>query len=530
MSLMHADWHGPVSLLGALLLFLAFRFVRWYFSSLRKLPGPQNRGSILGNLLEVMREPNSEPIKRWWKEAGVDARAIHFTLPLWSPCVLILDKEIVRTIVTAPYGKDNKLRFYRQTRILNDMIGEGLVALNGSSWMRHRRIIQPAFQTSFLRECLNESVPHKVNLLIKIWERVGPEREIDLDSHLSMLTLDVIGDVAFSHDFSALEALEEWSMKQPIADGNNDRVGSIRDPFGGQITHLTNANKITVLLFATGLIFFDRYVNPGLMRKRRLMDEAVARVVSNARTSCTRAKSLLHLLLQAKDPEGNANSSERVLSDAELRDEVKTFVVAGHETTSTWLYWALINLAKYPDVQDRVLDDILKHAPLSVKEITLEHVEKMEYMNAFLQEVLRVNPPIPRLPRFNNYVENFDGIVVPPHTRLVIPILLLHHHPKYWDNPADFSPERWINVSEEEAERRRFAFLPFSAGNRNCIGQIFATMEAQLILAPLLRSFRVVAAPSQRNTKFTFSPSSSITLKSIPRFKICVKKRQIENS
>lgn len=181
-------------------------------------------------------------------------------------------------------------------------------------------------------------------------------------------------------------------------------------------------------------------------------------------------------------------------------------------------------LAKYPSIQERVHDDVIQHAPRSsVENITLDQTDEMEYLFAFMQEVLRLYPPVGFLFRYNTNTEILGDVKVPPNTRLAISPHILHRHPKYWDNPEEFSPERWINVTHDQAEQRRFAFIPFSTGGRNCIGQRFATMEACMIVAALVRAFQIEMAPSQKDVAHTFT--SSITMKAKPGLHIVVHKR-----
>lgn len=169
-------------------------------------------------------------------------------------------------------------------------------------------------------------------------------------------------------------------------------------------------------------------------------------------------------------------------------------------------------------------ENVVKHAPASNDEkIEVEHVGQMEYLHAFLQEVLRLYPPAGFIPRYNRNKENLGGVDVPANTRISLPPHLMHRHPRYWDDPDSFKPERWLNVPDEEAERRRFAFFPFSAGGRNCIGQNFATLEAQLIVAAIVRAFRIEVAPSQKDDEHTFT--TSITMKSKPLLHLVVQER-----
>ena len=194
-----------------------------------------------------------------------------------------------------------------------------------------------------------------------------------------------------------------------------------------------------------------------------------------------------------------------------------------YQTTSTWCYWVVYALSKNLKIQEKVHDDVSKYSPGSDGDICAEHVEKMDYLRAFLQEVLRLYPPAGFIPRITRFREVLDGVTVPPSTRVIVAPHLLHRHGKYWDDPESFLPERWLSVSEEEAARRRFAFLPFSLGGRNCIGQYFATLEAQLIVAALVRAFRFEIASSQRELDHTFT--SFVTMKSKPLLRFVVHER-----
>ncbi|KAI2500381.1 cytochrome p450 [Fragilaria crotonensis] len=396
--------------------------------------------------------------------------------------------------------------------MVRQVLGLGLVTLEGEDWMRHRRIIQPSFSSSFLKQILNDFVPSKANLLVNYWKK-SLGREIDVASHMSAITLDIIGHAAFSHAFHGMDEIGKW-----VEDEGSDGLAELQDPFISSIIHGLKPNLITVLLNALSLSFLTNTINPQARKSSRLINDAVSKVVDNAkRQSPENAKSLLQLLLNAEDPE---TTGARTLSHAELIDETKTFLVAGHETTATWCYWAFYALSKYPDIQDKVFSDIEKFSTKGSDTITLEMVDEMEYFHAFLLEVLRLYAPVGLIVRTNVKPEVLGGYRIPEFTRFVIPIHLLHRHPLYWDEPEVFRPERWETMDEE---RVRFAFLPFSAGGRNCIGQRFATIEAKLILAPLIRNFRFQVSPSQRDTDFSFT--NFITMKSKPALKIVAQSR-----
>jgi cytochrome P450 len=228
---------------------------------------------------------------------------LHYTHVMGASYLLILDKHIAKEILTAPAGK-NDYRFGRDGRFLANKIGEGLVSLQGAQWMRHRQIIQPAFQTNAMKEALTASVPPLVSRIVEYWSmaidnKEGAPREINLASHLPALTLDVIGQVAFSHEFHAIESVKQWANNQNIGDGKLDEVD---DPF---ITAMIETFKITVLgtaIFFLGYVWVDKYLNPRTRLLRRHLHGAVDAIIENARNnnSSERPKSLLQIVVASR--------------------------------------------------------------------------------------------------------------------------------------------------------------------------------------------------------------------------------------
>eukprot|EP00977_Amphora_coffeiformis_P003749 scaffold742_cov165-Amphora_coffeaeformis.AAC.25 len=506
---------------------LAYWYLQWRRSPLRRIPGPR-QSFWWGSFLEIQKEPFMEPHKKWCQSketAGYENPVLVYSYMLGSDALLVLDKMIVRTILS----NSKEQRFHKGSlAFLESRLGQnGLLTLNGDAWKRHRRILTPSFQTHFLHERLEEEVPRLVSRLVEDWTRAGRRREIDVGSHLSALTVDIVGKVLFSHNFNGVEAITEWalfsSQSSDETSSQEATIATLNDPFLTALRDAIQPSILSFLLIGLNLQELDAYINPDAWKTRRNLDQAAELILARAQETEKHSKSLLHLLLQAEDPE-TRDANLRRLNRQELRDEIKTFLMAGHETTATWLYWCLFALAKNPTVQERLYKDVMIHAKNDKSEaIDLEQTGRMGYLQAFLQEVLRLYPPAGIIFRYASYPEEFAGYKIPTNTRCVISIHLLERHPKYWDDPETFRPERWINVSAEEQERRKFAFLPFSAGARNCIGQRFATLEAQLILAPLVRAFQIFIAPSQKDTNHTFTAFG--TMKAKPDLRIVVQSR-----
>ena len=545
---------------GKLIIFLiqfVLSYIKWYQSPLWKLPGPSRRSTswMFGKFFDIIYEPYMEPHKRWWREAEENARKekdeknahidmVHYSSAYGNHTILALNADIVQKVLFSNFSSDNP-RFVKKLTGFDHILGDkGLVSLEGSDWQRHRRILQPSFQKTSLNETLDSVVPSLVTKFISYWQHHN-KREIDIGVHLSNLTLEILGHVAFSHEFHALDSIEKWAMK-----GDPQRKKQLNEPCDDEnyLAHTTDkviqalkeslrASPKKFLMFIFRLNKYD----PNYYRTKKALNDAVDEVVENAKlkvkqsfsntggaTSGTLPKgprSLLEALLDAKDTDPTSQKGRRYLDNIELRDEVKTFIVAGHETTSTWCYWCVYVLSKHSDIQEKVYNDIMKHAPSATSDetvnpfmINVSMVSQMKYFDAFMKEVLRCYPPVGHLMRITNQEVNFNGTSIPEKTRVVIPIHLLHRSPRYWTNPEEFRPERWL--TDEYPTSHKNAYLPFSSGPRNCIGYYFAIMEAKLMMASLIRSFSFQIAPSQRDTKFQLT--SFITMKIKPALKVCI--------
>jgi len=447
---------------------------------------------LLGQFPRIRAEPFFAPHKGWWKDiVGYDAPLMRYSGLLGTNMLVILDTDLIREILMAPAGKDD-CRFFKPTIFfLPALIPQGLVTLEGKEWLKHRRLVQPSFSVSYLKEALDECVPPKVERFVKLWLQAGEKQEIDVISHLAALTLDVIGDVGFSCDCNGLKDLEQWVVEAQQKSGT-DEIASpkLSDPLISSLEEFTRPDLGRVILALCGLNDLDQYVNPKTIRLVKALNSRVDGIIAAARsldfdnknndTSKQTTKSLIQVLMNTKDSDpsssgdgiGRNSNNNAPLSDSELRDELKTFLLAGHETTSTWCHWALFALSKFPDVQEKLYQNVLKEAPSldSVNSrITLEHVEQMDYLHCFLQECLRLYPPVGLTLRLNRYEEKFAGYKIPPQTNLVIPMHLIHRHPKHWSDPETFRPERWSSPSDSAPsglDTKGFTFLPFGAGGK----------------------------------------------------------------
>ena len=498
-------------ILGALIMWLS-----WRKSPLHKIPGPVKELSILAWMKGCFREIDGEafmqPQERWWKEAGIATPFLHWTGICGMHFIMTLNADCVKQILTSKCDADPL--YIKNYTVVKRFLGDGLVTANAATWQRHRRIMQPAFDNKFLEKSLSSVVPGLVDRLIQCWKIKG--NDIDVASHFSAITLDVIGKVAFSHDFQAINAVERWSSDiNPSA--------KLHEPVIEALNKELRPNTFRMILARFNLHHFDDTIMLSTRENRKVVNDAVEAVVKKAQIRYSQSrgsdekKCLLDLLFAAED--GHSGNGNRKLSFRELQDETKTILIAGHETTSSLCAFAVYCLTKYPHIQRLVSEEIITHAPADGP-ITLDMIEEMTYFDSFLKEVLRLYPPVGLISRDLTKRTNLLGESLHAGTRIHIPIYLLHRHPMYWTNPEQFLPERW---QERDQKFHRFAFLPFSAGGRNCIGQRFAMYEAKLILAPIIREFEMILAPSLENVDLKYV--NFITLKTIPSVKVRVKRR-----
>lgn len=503
---------------------LVKKYYRWRTTPLRRIPGPPVSSFMWGYMMLILREPYFEIHKKWWMELrdknnGKSPPFMVYSLLFGQYTLLILSPDIVKVILTEQASRD-PVRFQKKYGMLKECIGKGLVTLEGSAWSRHRRIIQPCFNLKLVKEGVNRAVGQHVTTVIESW--IATQGcDIDVFAHVSALTLDIIGDVAFSHDFGACRAIETWAQCFDASDVKTQEPGIAIDVLISAFQKSLKLNALGYALILMELSWLEKYLNRAVANTRSKLNAAVDEVIANARTTTPTHKSLLHSMLEASDSESD-RCEQASLSDLELRDEIKTFILAGHETTSTWVYWALYALSKFPDVQEKVYKEVRRSKPDCSIPITSDDADEMPYFCAFLSEILRFYSPVGAVIRFTSQEETWDGYTIPRNTRMVVPMHLLHRHPDYWINPETFFPERWLDKEACE-ERHRFCYVPFLAGPRNCIGQRFAEMEVKAIVSNLVRTFSIQLAPCMRDKDITFT--SFLTMKSTPPIVIRVRKR-----
>ena len=214
----------------------------------------------------------------------------------------------------------------------------------------------------------------------------------------------------------------------------------------------------------------------------------MAGLIARRRTDGEEHFDYVAMLMSARDKETGAPMSER-----ELIDEIMTLIVAGHETTASGLNWTWYLLAQHPQVEAKLHAEIDAAAQADARAPSLLQLERLPYLRQVIDEALRLYPPGWVLSRRTIGPDVLCGYTIAAGTNVLLPLYLLHRHPRYWPEPDQFRPERF--APEHEAERPRFAYMPFAAGPRHCIGETFALYEMLMHVQRVARRLRLVHVP-----------------------------------
>jgi cytochrome P450 len=361
------------------------------------------------------------------------------------------------------------------TRMLIPLLGHGLLTAEGDEWLRHRRLASPAFHRARV-EAYGRTMAHYAEDSADAWL---DGQAVDLHDDMTALTLRIVARTLFDTDVTA--RIEEVA-----------RLG-------------TEIQDFYYLRFASLRFLIPTWLpTPGNRRlgaATRRLDEVVYGIVRDRRRDDDRGD-LLSMLLRARDEQG-AGMSER-----QVRDEVMTLLLAGHETTALALTWAFLLLDRNPEARDRLeaeLAEVLGGEPVSP-----EDVRALPYSQAIINETLRLYPPAYVTGREAIRDTTIRGTHLPKGHIVLISMYTTHRDERFFPEPDAFRPERWLDGLEKRLPRG--AFIPFGMGSRKCIGASFAMMEATLLLAIIARRWRFELAPAEIATQpsITLRPAGAM--------------------
>jgi cytochrome P450 len=375
---------------------------------------------------------------------------------LGNPAYLVNSPEVIDSLLNPRYREFIKTIGLR-TRLMRRLLGRGLVTSEGEFWVRQRRLAQPAFHRQRVAGYAAVMVAY-TERLIGSWTP-GDTRDIHAD--MMRLTLEIVAKTLFDAEIAG-EAAEAGAALE-------------------RLMEQFPASQWTLAAFIDGII-----PTPGGIRARqaiRRLEQIVLRTIAQRRESGKDRGDLLSMLLQARDEDGSR------MSDRQLRDEVLTFLFAGHETTALALTWAWYLLSQHLEAEATLRAEL--SAELGGRAPTIDDLPRLRYAEQVIKEAMRLYPPVWTIGRETTAACEIAGCQVPKGAQLMLSQWVTHRDPRYWEEPEQFRPGRWA----DDAAPPRGAYFPFGSGPRGCIGQAFALMEAVLILATIAQRFRLALAP-----------------------------------
>jgi cytochrome P450 len=415
-------------------------------------PGPKGR-FLLGSLVEMSRDWLG--FYRQCAEEYGDVVRIHIA---HVPVYLIVHPHDIETVLITKAANFTKSADYRA---LARVLGRGLLTSEGDFWQRQRGLIQPAFHRQNIL-AYAAVMAGATRRMLETWKDQG---ERNLHEDMMRVTLEIVAQCLYGAEVS----------------GTAERVGKAM----GVITErfVTNASQALVFPFDIPVIFARRE-----WRAIHELNEIIGSIIRERRSSNEQREDLLDMLLRARDAEG------KPMSDEQLRDEMMTLFLAGHETTAIALSWACYLISQNPEIEAKLAEE-LKNV-LGERVPAPEDLPRLPYTEMVLKETLRLYPAVWGIGRRAIAECELGGYRVPAGSNIFILQWRTQRDARFFPDPERFEPERWREDPVRSGKIPRFAYFPFGGGPRVCVGASFAMMEATLLLAMIQQSYHLELCPN----------------------------------
>jgi cytochrome P450 len=433
--------------------------------AIRRPPGPPAR-FLVGQFPLLGSDPLA--VFTGWARSFGD---IFYYRAGWIHVYFLNHPDLIETVLISQSQNFAKDKVIQNSRWF---LGQGLLTSEGSEWRRQRRLCQPAFHRERLASYGHTMAAYTEEMLAT-WSQ-GDSR--DIHQEMMQLTMRIVAKVLFSVEVS--EDAQRVATSLNLLMRHTSGLRMIMPP---PLRH---------------------FPLPALVRVKRAvreLDEIVNRIILQRRASWQDTGDLLSMLMAARDEDGSA------MTDRQLRDEIMTFLLAGHETTAVALSWTWYLLSQHGEPAEKLRQEL--SSVLGGRTPQLEDLSRLPYTEKVVKESMRLYPPAWSLARTTAKEIEVGGYRLPVGANVVMSPWIMQRDPRFFDDPGRFNPDRW---TAETAQRLpRFAYFPFGGGPRLCIGASFAMMEANLLLATIAQKFQLSLVPGHPVT-----PQPGITLR--PKF------------
>ena len=427
---------------------------------------PKSKGHfLLGDMLAVQRDP-AQYLVDLQRDYG---DLVRIRIGPYDMVIVFHPQAIQRVM------QDNHKNYSKETRTfanLSLLAGNGLITSNGDFWLRQRRLMQPAFHRNEIN-ALSEMIVGETGLILdRMASLAGSGQTVNLSHELLNLTLAVATRALFG-----------------------SRVQDVDGNLGETIGYLLSDTAFRFEHPFYPPVWFPAPRNRGLNTALKSLDQVIYGIIAERRSHSGEKGNLLDMMIQAQlEEDQDTGAGPQSMTDRQLRDEVVTLFLAGHETAALNLSWTLYLLSQHPEVEARLrseLDQVLAGRPP-----TLEDLPRLEYTRRVRDESMRLYPPAWVTERKSLGEDVLCGYRIPAGVTLGITQYATHRHPEFWENPETFDPDRFS--PERSAGRHSYAYFPFGGGPRLCIGKNLALLETHLALTMLLQRFRFELEPGRQ--------------------------------
>ncbi|KAK7590972.1 hypothetical protein V9T40_002585 [Parthenolecanium corni] len=423
------------------------------------------------------------------------------------PFVLIIKPEDAEVLLTSRKNINKAFGY----NFFEPWLGTGLLTSSGSKWAQRRKMLTPSFYFSILQTFFDVFVENSQIFVEKLESEINSE-EFNILPYIKNCTLDIICEAAMGVKVNAQQRSSEYTKSvKAINELIHERIFSPwmwPNFFYSFTQHYRKQTKAIKVLHDLSLNIIRR------RKQQRQKNTNIEKVESQSLDAGKNQKKIfLDVLLDVSE------QLNEQLSEADIREEVDTFMFEGHDTTAAATGWAIYLLGRHPDIQEKVIDELNTVFGSSNCSLTLDDLAKLKYLECVIKETLRLFPSVPFIARTLTEDVIMSGYTVPKGTTVRLNIYLLHRRPDHFKDPDRFNPDNF--AAETIQNRHPFCYVPFSAGSRNCIGQKFAMMEEKVILSTFFRKYRVEAHQKVEDLKLIVDsithPEQGLFMKIIKR-------------
>uniref|UniRef100_A0A3Q3LWB7 Cytochrome P-450AROM n=1 Tax=Mastacembelus armatus TaxID=205130 RepID=A0A3Q3LWB7_9TELE len=475
-----------ISIFIATLSYISYKLLSSYLHKwveMKPIPGVPGTYPFIGNALQF--KTNAGDFFRQIE----DYTHTFFDAPLlkiWIgpiPFVILFHAETVEPILTNSVHMDKAYVY----NFLHPWLGTGLLTSTGHKWRQRRKMLTPTFHFSILTDFL-EVMNEQAEILVEKLKSQAGKGPFNCFSYITLCALDIISETAMG--------------KKIYAQSNSDSeyVKSVY-----KMSDIISRRQRTPWFWPDFVYryFGNRWEHDKTLKvlhtfTYKVICERADLISSNASDSDTdqgkrKRWAFLDMILKTTDEEGNR------MSDHDIQEEVDTFMFRGHDTTAAAMNWALHLLGSHPEVLSKVQQELQEVFGTSDRPVNTEDLKKLKYLGCVIKEALRLFPSVPFFARSICEDCHINGFKVPKGAQAIVITYALHRDPRYFPEPEEFRPERFL--LENSVGRPPYAYIPFSAGLRNCIGQRFALMEETVVLSYILRNFNVEACQKREELR-----------------------------